>query len=337
MLATEAHVGVSIFFTLSGFLIANRYAFGQKEFKLGRYLLNRFAKVYPLYFVLSTLTFLRLKVGGWDLYFYNISLLRGFFDDLKFTGIAQGWTLTVEECFYLLAPLIFFTITRNKAWWFVWPILFLLIGWCYTLLPSGYHPMGLLSPFSFMVGNTIFGRLFEFMAGLGLAWIWEKRKVGRLNHFKYFTYGGLVLFAGVYGWMVSLQSGQGTFGQEHPWGMVLNNLILPITTSIIIYGLITESTFISRWLSARWMWWMGSASYAFYLIHMGIFHDAIVTFITWNWWARFLGLNLLAVFAFVLFEYPVQQLIKNYQGQIGIAKNIKTAIKSTLKMVKSRI
>ena len=47
--------------------------------------------------------------------FLNIFFIRGFFDDLKFTGVGQGWSLTVEECFYLLAPVLFIGIKRNSA------------------------------------------------------------------------------------------------------------------------------------------------------------------------------------------------------------------------------
>jgi peptidoglycan/LPS O-acetylase OafA/YrhL len=35
------------------------------------------------------------------LYRLNITFLRGFFDDFLFTGVSQGWSLSVEKSFYL--------------------------------------------------------------------------------------------------------------------------------------------------------------------------------------------------------------------------------------------
>jgi peptidoglycan/LPS O-acetylase OafA/YrhL len=117
----EFHIGVTIFFVLSGFLIAYRY-FEEENINFKYYLVKRFARIYPVYFVLTTVTFLgyaiyysKLDMNNLGLYFFNITFLRGFFDDLKFTGIAQGWSLTVEECFYFLAPLFLFLLKKVKS------------------------------------------------------------------------------------------------------------------------------------------------------------------------------------------------------------------------------
>src|SRR5215831_10676263 len=50
------YVGVPIFFALSGFLIAVRYtdALAEGRISFGRYCLNRFARIYPLYFFVLT-------------------------------------------------------------------------------------------------------------------------------------------------------------------------------------------------------------------------------------------------------------------------------------------
>src|SRR5581483_6705415 len=36
-----------------------------------------------------------------------------------YSGVGQGWTLTMEETFYALAPLIFFFIARNVSRLFI--------------------------------------------------------------------------------------------------------------------------------------------------------------------------------------------------------------------------
>jgi len=125
---TEFHVGVTIFFVLSGFLICNRY-FNQVNFNFRDYIVKRFARIYPMYFILTTATFVYfgLMNAHFDfrdlkIYLLNITFLKGFFEVFKFSGIGQGWSLTVEESFYLLAPLFFLLIKRSKFCLFLIPI-----------------------------------------------------------------------------------------------------------------------------------------------------------------------------------------------------------------------
>ncbi|WP_374226272.1 acyltransferase family protein [Flavobacterium oreochromis] len=103
---------------LSGFLIANRY-FDEKVIWKS-YFINRFARIYPSFFILTTLTFLytsyKTNVFNAEIYLSNITFIKGFFNNLKFTGIAQSWSLTVEEFFYLLAP---FFLLRKEIFLFI--------------------------------------------------------------------------------------------------------------------------------------------------------------------------------------------------------------------------
>ena len=56
----ELHIGVAIFFVLSGFLITLRYSNStQWTWRWwGTYLRNRFARIYPMYFLLTCAFFL---------------------------------------------------------------------------------------------------------------------------------------------------------------------------------------------------------------------------------------------------------------------------------------
>ena len=86
-LVNEFHIGVSIFFVLSGFLITFRYfnlSIDTKGWFL-KYATNRMARVYPMYFIITTVSFLFLvtqaKDGGDSLfvYFMNITFFAWFF------------------------------------------------------------------------------------------------------------------------------------------------------------------------------------------------------------------------------------------------------------------
>lgn len=305
----EFHVGVSIFFTLSGFLIAYRYM-DDKPWKrpdFRRYAQNRMARVLPMYFILTTLTFL-FHPEGWGVYLLNISFLRGFFDAYKFTGIAQGWTLTVEECFYFLAPFFFWLYARYKRWDMqivgLW-----LMGVLLTLLcmPLQWH--GLFGNWEFTITYTFWGRAFEFFAGVYLAGIYKSGKLRRYIVLKP-TITGIIAFWVFVFLMSTFQSPEYRFGQDHPIGMVLNNILIPISTAMILGGLIQEPTLVQRFLGWKPFQVLGKASYTFYLIHMGIFHDFIFKYISENLWVRFILLNILAVFLYLALERPLRLLIR---------------------------
>ncbi len=311
LLVNEFHVGVSFFFVLSGFLIYLRY---NESFLLSKstfmvYLQNRFARIYPLYFLLTTLTFVILWVrtkiifNGESvfIYFTNIALLKGFFNELKFSGIAQGWSLTVEECFYFLAPLLF--LWWNKSKMFV-PAILLAFG---SLLVFFFHALGFygfFADFHFMMIYTFFGRSFEFFVGIALACY--VKDVNRKSISWPMTYSGIIGVLVVIAGLASL-SENGNSGLEHPAGLILNNFILPVTIALLIYGLIKEDNWIRKVLSSATAQVLGKSSYAFYLIHAGIFYSAIYRFVTANIFLIFVLLNLMAIGIYYLIEKPLHE------------------------------
>src|ERR1700690_225425 len=127
----EFYTGVTLFFVLSGFLIYYRYSESatlKKGFLLN-YFKNRFARIYPFYFIIVCLTALffaynpsnRVSIAAQLLQVVlQLTFIRGFFDAYKFIGVGQGWTLTVEESFYSLFP---FLMSVIRKWGFVVTIL----------------------------------------------------------------------------------------------------------------------------------------------------------------------------------------------------------------------
>jgi len=108
----SGHVGVDLFFVLSGFLIYGSVI--SKPQNLWEYMRRRVERIYPAFLVVLTLylvlSFLfpaesKLPAGSFDGFLYvlsNILLLPGITSIQPIIVVA--WSLSYEFCFYLAAP-----------------------------------------------------------------------------------------------------------------------------------------------------------------------------------------------------------------------------------------
>lgn len=311
----EFHVGVPLFFVLSGFLITLRY-YGTEQWTGAwwrRYLRNRVARIYPLYFLLTTLVFVLAAVDTgpsvFRLWLFNVTFLRGFFDDYKYTGIPQGWTLTVEECFYLWAPVAFVLLRRRPRLLWLQPVALLALGAALVLTLGRLEHHGLFGNFRFMLLFTFFGRAVEFYAGVQLA-LWFRQ--GRLRVPRWpglYTAAGLLLLGAVVLALVAVR-GNYPYGQEAPAGIALNNLALPVGIGLLYAGLLTEGTWLRRLLASAPLQLLGKSSYAFYLIHLGVVQTWLHDYVTDNTLLLFGLLNGVAIGLYYLVEQPLNRWLR---------------------------
>lgn len=270
----ELHIGVSVFFTLSGFLITKRYAGRRFDGAAGRrYLLHRAARIWPVYLVLVLATFAasyptegRLHPGRWlGELAASLTLGKGLTEKLYLSGIAQAWSLTVEEGFYLLAPLVFWLGWRYRPGR-AWPLLAagaVLLGLAlYAAVPALGSPL-------FMLKATIFGRLPEFLLGAAVAWHPPRSGRGAA------TAGGAAGVLLVLALLVGVQRATGHVSLDSYPGVLLNNWLLPLATGGLLHGLATEPTRLAQLLGTPLWQRLGRASYCFYLLHLGVLPEAL--------------------------------------------------------------
>lgn len=319
-IAAELHVGVTLFFVLSGFLIAYRYS-EMKDFSLKTYVINRLARIYPMYFILTTLTFLVLLARtNWfptpsqlAIYFANVTFLRGFSDTYKFSLVSQGWSLTVEEVFYITAPLYFLLLNKSRINFVIIPVALVATGIGLVAVFHQVDFLGFFSTYRFMFLYTFFGRCTEFLIGMFAAITFKESK--HLRVFKGLTSLGICLsFACVFALSLLQSDGYGLF---HPVGIVINNLVLPLFgVATFYYGLLTETTIVSRILSSRFVVFLGKSSYIFYLIHMGTVRNAIAAAMptTGNqvidYLLIFAILQIVSCSLFCLLEQPINDFVR---------------------------
>ncbi|HQW39647.1 MAG: acyltransferase [Flavobacteriales bacterium] len=300
----QFNLGVTPFFVLSGFVITYHY-FDLPISGYKPYLMRRLGRIAPLYVLLTTVTYLALVQQGvpvdrklLSVFFIDLAMLKGWFNDLKFAGIIQGWSITTEMMFYLLAPLLF-TVIRRWGWGIVvfLPLVFVGLGLLLVYIIDGNAPYGFMGSNSFMFGITFLGRAPDFFAGIGLALLY--RKYGSHIRTRYTTLLGVIAIAVCLIVRAHFNRGYADFG-----GVVISNFLLPVLgVGLLFWGLITEETALRRLLSTKLFQVLGRSSYAFYLIHMGVFYSAIHS-VLGSFPATILALQVLAFVLYRAIEVP---------------------------------
>ncbi|MFL9835774.1 acyltransferase family protein [Chryseobacterium terrae] len=318
---SEWHIGVTVFFVLSGFLLAFRYE--EKPLESGKsyvkYILLRIARIFPLYWILLSCYFLDTAYSkDVKTYFLQYSLLYSLFEEYSVSGIVQAWSLTVEFFFYLLSPLLFLLLKKNWKYCILFLIGFFFLGWGigYGLHEFNGNPKGFLYPLKFMVGSTFFGRSLEFFFGMLLAYLMKKEKgIEFLNKIKKPTFWGgisiiLLIFA-----IRFFARNNFVHGVERWEGRLIHELVLPIAIIIFFWGLMTEKTWISKILSTKFFILLGNASFAFYLIHLSYFNMKLKSYVYLPD-RNFVLLWICSIIIYLLIEKPLYEFCRKLIARI---------------------
>jgi len=134
-LARFGWTGVDLFFVLSGFLITRMLMREYAEtngIRFSRFYLNRALRILPVYFFILALYFLVPVLGegrGLQPLWRFLTFTQNLPVDLHSNSFSHAWSLSVEEHFYLLFPLILFGVWSlklgSKVVWLILTILLL--------------------------------------------------------------------------------------------------------------------------------------------------------------------------------------------------------------------
>ncbi|WP_460893983.1 acyltransferase family protein [Rufibacter soli] len=311
-LAQEGHLGVSIFFVLSGFLIGTRYSTSFSTLRgteIRRFFLHRFARLYPMYLLCTVVAlFFRqdFRPVSW---LANLVMAQGFFSDLAFSGIGIGWSLTAEVCFYLAAPLLLFYWPRLRLAGSV--VAIVLVGVVIAVAGNAFLTYGFLPDWHYFLRVTFFGRCLEFCLG-----IWLARHLGRTSAnptfakptLGFWTYGSaLALLAG----MVFLNVLPILFSPSSQNWLFHGtyHLLLPLVITGLLWGLCQENTLLSKALGSRLGQELGKGSYIFYLVHYTFGFDLLYFHVWPNRGGVMLLLAFFSVVGYYLLEAPLHKMI----------------------------
>jgi peptidoglycan/LPS O-acetylase OafA/YrhL len=262
-------VAVSFFYLLSGYVLSLVYLRDGQALNKSRFFAARFARLYPLYFVMLVVATPELlawevqrhgmKTGmikTVEIFAANVAMAQVWYPRRLLRINPPSWSLCGEIFFYMCFPLLGTLLwkLRGARLWMTALILYIggqaLVWGMRTQL--SFEMAMVLPPFhlsTFALGILLarWQTLQQAQRGKERIPVWQVSVVLGLS------VGGVVLSA----CMVPL------FRVAAPYN---NGLLVPIFAGFI-WALSAVSTPLSRWLCGRWLVALGNSSYALYLMH----------------------------------------------------------------------
>ncbi len=299
----HGHFGVDIFFLISGFLIGNlllQEIHHTQTLNVLRFLLRRFMRIAPLYYVIivifCALAFFTKNTSqnihnAWA----NLIFINNFISDLN-QFMPWGWSLAVEEQFYIICPFLILFIYRKKLKPHLIISTLLIIGFFINIFltyKNGYTFYFMIHPALHPTDTTHFLRYYDLLydklhtrygpllLGVCVAYLVQHESFFKFINLKRWAY--TLLFASILtlGWIL----GRINYGD---WEIPLGNFYMATYRywfalgACALFMLSFSKTLIGRniqqFLNLKIWYPIAKISYAAYLI------QPIVIFITLQRW-----------------------------------------------------
>lgn len=292
-------VGVWIFYVISGYVITRGFIVEDIRFpqvskfeRFVSFLKRRAIRIFPAYFGYIFLTIVAFYIlngsfsgqtlWGVFTFTYNWQMILGpIFPENSWSGIGHLWTLSVEQQFYLIFPVLFLFLPATTRWCVM--LALVLAG---PLVRYVYDAAFVVPNFSSDIGHSAFSiyassfcHFDAFLIGGLLAknedYLTENAKVSAvffaITGVAIITYGLFYIDANInlgakgIDILRNIFSGY-LYGQyKQIWLYSVINLF-----TLSVFLMIFIRLFWIKWLSNRWLAWVGKVSYGGYLLHIFI-------------------------------------------------------------------
>ncbi len=317
----QGFIGVSLFFTISGFILslpfAIRYLQGRSSPSLGSYYMRRVTRLEPPYIINMFLTFLLLIVvkneSARDLFPHLLASLSYshniIYEQFSFiNGVA--WSLEIEVQFYLLAPLLCKVFLIRQAFWR--RLFFIIIVLCGYGLSAVTHALG----YTYV---SLFDYLQFFLVGFFLTDLyivnWQKQPDQEPLWDLWATACWILIFAIARQW----------------YSAYLTPMLILVSYTAAFRGRIWNQIVSNRWIAT-----IGSMCYTIYLYHYWIISlvgRLSVTFaLTHHYWINILfqifilsaAVLVASSMFFILFEKPF--MYKDWPNKLRLLNHAEKAV-----------
>lgn len=308
-IAKMGPVGVTLFFSLSGFLITYLLLIEKDRFQkinIKDFYIRRFLRIWPIYYLVLLFVYLLVPfllpeyyIEEKDRFTLSSALLNVFFLTnvtmvLKYTPLIINviWSIGIEEQFYLFWPWIIKSRKKIKKIFFI-IILFPLLKIVLLLLSM---KIDCLKTFYDILNLT----RFDSMAVGGLFGILALRNSLKINNFSikadWFKGKKMQIFIYVLtiGLLVYLLQFDLLFN-------IYNFQILPILFSIILLNLVDSNNTIFN-LENKFFNYLGKISYSLYLLHLVMFY---LLYPSLKVWLENLDMNNVYLKIFIIYSISI--------------------------------
>ncbi|MEO8534391.1 MAG: acyltransferase, partial [Flavobacterium sp.] len=315
----NADVCVSYFFILSGFVMIIAYG-NKSHVSAQRYFRNRFARIYPLYFlailIMAFLEILKRKVAFTDL-FLNIFMIQSWIPGKALTVNPPGWSLSVELLFYAVFPFLFNRFFKKTSlrrislciilFWVLSQVIFQLFFFLYEGSQFNtfkdilkYNPLMHLN--EFFIGN---------LAGLFFIGNLQEKK-GNYD-FAIITLVGLVILA-----------------LRFPLGLNFHNGFLALFFIPLILLISLNNGYITKLFQRKAFVFLGEISFGIYILQHPVY--SLISAYSVNKYLHlndptivfFIRLLILIVFSAVVYiciEKPILEKVKGKKKRLTLSEN----------------
>ncbi|WP_426413294.1 acyltransferase family protein [Bradyrhizobium ganzhouense] len=229
---TAGAMGMSLFFALSGFLIASLL---MRNDDVVEFLVKRLMRILPLAYAYALIVFSAVKFDPASM-FWTMSFVENYFSSHLSGFNSHFWSLCVEIHFYIAIALIV-AIAGKRGIWAVWPACFAVTA---IRVSQGAY-----------IDIQTHLRVDEILAGACVATLFER---GLLNKFRY---DYLLLTVACLLWLASSSPYMGWLQYSRPYA-----------SAVLLAGVLGhQGSYLSTFLSSAPMRYLATISYALYVIH----------------------------------------------------------------------
>lgn len=302
----SGHIGLDIFFVLSGFLIfRSLYLHGVNW----QYFKRRFLRIAPIYYVALAVCVAFLvpeslfSWAGWWSILSHVLFVQSF-DSATYSSINPVlWSLSVEMIFYLFLPL-FFLITKKRdlRMWIGFVLMIGLAFWFRNYMAQYYGVLNVQERIVYT--ENFIGRLDQFAVGMVGSLL--VLKYGESRALKWIS--PLLLTGGIWAlwWGMSRFAEMGGGFRDVAFYQVFLHSIVGVAAAAFLVGLAGAHKWVKAAIGNPVMEYLGVISYSFYIWHVVVTQQVIKLEVSLNmkFWLSLAIILALSTLTYLLVERP---------------------------------
>ncbi len=273
------HVGVDLFFVLSGFLITLSL-WNSKSFS--HFFLKRVKRIAPLALA-TTFIFWGIQTDFSEITLFNITDLfshifffNGFFPQFYSTINPVTWSISIEMAFYIVLPMVWIIYAKkNMKKFFTLFSVLVFLSFLYRAFLFYYFQENpeIDSHLKIIYSEQLWGRLDQFFIGIILAYVYTKNKTQVIQITRNFKNIAIVCISSI---VVLISSYLFFVYQSNFRDILLLQVFLHTATALgfagLLYGFVetNDESFIKNNSITTLLSWFGAISYGIYIFHFAV-------------------------------------------------------------------